>query len=74
MFLRNQTCRICGKEYQDCRQPCGDCLEKQEKRVREEWLKNFRIGLSLEDRVCKIEEMLYESQSHRHSSIHDAIF
>jgi len=72
-----EICNRCGKQYEGIRRNddsslyriCPDCEKKEEKEEKSKWLKEFRGGdltLTIEKRIEKIEEMLYNLSRHRH--------
>jgi hypothetical protein len=67
VLLENLVCPECGKDFQGVRTQnqgtlCSTCIEAKEREAKENWLKEWRNKLSLEARVAKIEEWIFEHQ------------
>ena len=64
-YIENLICRNCGCNYQGVsnyagKDLCNRCYSEVAKNKKDIWLDNWRKNLTLEERVSKIEEWIYE--------------
>ena len=67
-FCYITTCSECGKEFNaiNYARRCDDCRNAEEQEKKEQWMFEIRVDKTLEERICAIEEMLYDIKKHKH--------
>jgi hypothetical protein len=69
-------CLVCGKEFNSISEAaiCPDCVKRQEQKKKKAFLDNLRNDKDLEQRVCQLEELMYNQVGHEHFDIRSAKF
>ena len=66
--LRN--CNRCGEEFNSINYEsiCSKCLDKERQEEKNEWLEKLRKDTTIEERISRLEESMYEQIHHKHNS------